>query len=180
MTPAEQDMIQAKMAELWPDWKPTDGQRRWWRQLFTLHAFSTAETAVMAAYGSSRGKSPQPDVVRGKLIDFAAQSMTREEEVEIGDTRFWVQCVEASDRFPGRLGWFVRLIYPRRDQIPDEHVQAEAAQAMANRQAQIYGGKWVVIRDSTLEEISAARHELLQTVAFPRPAQVEAECRIPF
>lgn len=161
------------IGQLWPNWQATDALTNWWIDaLAELPDESDARKALVQLKKASRFNTPPNfSAIADEIGVHKPRPDWRGQRDREADTHWFVQCVRAPEKFPGRLGWYLPLLW-QADHEPPVYAQAQAAQTYAERCRQTYGGDWRVIQDATYSDMIVASRDLRQ--GQPKATRVTA------
>ena len=150
--------------ELWPEWTPTDEQRRTWAYKLRQEEYADVVKAAREHHADVNWRAPRLPGVLKHLREIKARRQRehpREVDPNAARTGVYVQCVEGA-----RLGTFFEMCYSaRREERPSPDKIVEQAGRIADRHAKLYGGDWEVIREANHLQMLERRQDLLVTAA---------------
>lgn len=175
MLRSDAEAIWSWMTQLWPDWKPNDTEAGWWlKQLQSYPDDRLIRKAVDKLKADTIYRKPS---MRGLNTQVSILSPPKpvDGEARKNLTTVFIQCTEHDQ--PGKLGWFVPVIYPA-GRTPPPHIVKQKAEEMAGAHARTYGGTWVVVEQATDEEMVASRARFQESTGkkeYAKPYKVLAE-----
>ena len=175
MTKSEAQDVLKRMANLYDrQWEPTKEKLDAWVRLLLPFEYDIAWQAIEKCWQD--GPWPQPHKVRRICQDLTRKEQPPRPEDGGGRSNAWIQCVHPPEKFPGRRGWAVELVYGSDSRIPPDHVVMQDAQRMLQEHETRYGGTWRILQNHTtvqmFESKSILEAELDRMLNPPTERQV--------
>jgi hypothetical protein len=136
--------IEAEVKPLWPKWTPSEPEITVWLDALEPFDFSTAKRMVQGYFGDDGARHARPRVkdltkTRGRSPDCRA--------VRDLHTDVYVECVEADESAPGRLGQRKPIFATEGGKLTCDPDKVMLAAENARQKCEsLYGGRWITVR----------------------------------
>ncbi len=145
MLQAEAEFLLGYLQELWPNWEPSDTEKDVMTSFLLRHNDSEKmKDAVRTHWEKTRFKRPAAIAISQELSVLSARKGAAGGPVhkEPVPSKYFIQCMKAHAKFPGRLGRQVPVIWATGDMPDNENYQWEIAEQMRAQHQELYGGEW--------------------------------------
>ena len=147
------------LGKLWPKWKTNNAQVSTWAKALKYFNYSAVKRATEEHFTSQEGSYGRPKlyaiVEKARLYqpkNTNASSSSAEFEPDV-----FIQCVE-NEKFPVRVYNYKPVIVESQF-CDDRDYIMRAAENMRSRFESLYGGRWIVIQQTTADAMSKQLQE---------------------
>ena len=149
MSPSDAQRLAASLTSMFPRWKAEAAEvQAWIENVFAKQNVDVAQQAIGIYFSESRFANPSPADYRAVYARLATQNQPQAQSNDDGPwfCGLGIQCSVTHPDFPGRAGWYVPIIFPRRPEIePRMDALYRVAERTIEEYARCYGGGWVII-----------------------------------
>ncbi len=163
MTEPEAVAIVERMKRVWSRWKPTGEEiQQWVKLLKGVSNYRAGNEAVDRLWQESRFACPAPKEFREILNAGSGAGRGNEDPNEKhGASGVWIECIEAPEDNPFRLGWHMEMIYGMDARVPENRTAIlDHAETARRKHEDLYGGCWVVVQQATAYDMMQRKSAL--------------------
>ena len=158
-TPEVQSYFTDVLGKLWPKWKTNDAQVSTWAKALKYFNYSAVKRATEEHFTSQEGSYGRPKlyaIVEKARVYQPGNTQAKQSSVNYEPDVF-VQCVE-NDKKPVRVYSYKPVIVLAQFRDDRDYIM-RAAENMRSRFESLYGGRWIVIQQTTADAMSKQLRE---------------------
>ena len=145
MLQAEAEFLLTYIQELWPRWAPNEAEKD--ATLGFLLPYPDSDKLKLAArkhWENYRFNKPTMTGIKQELSILSARQGAEglKENKDPQPSKYYIECVKAHAKFPGRKGWRVPIIWANGEMPENENKQWEIIEQMRLQHQELYGGEW--------------------------------------
>ena len=145
MTDDEVARLTNQLVHLFPDWKATPELLAEWKFIFRQYSDCVrVQNAIRELLYDSTYNTPKIKQFRVILQRGSAVEKQPEANEGLITTGLFIQCVNPLEEFVTRAGWFIPLIYSRKNPPPEMYWRKDAGR-MTDNHTLWYDGVWQII-----------------------------------